>query len=55
MVMVQMVNTSIKNSFRAELLAIADAANLTYELIGGIAVPKMSPPVLSLSIYWHNL
>jgi Uma2 family endonuclease len=37
-----MVN-STKKLTKAEFWALADAADITYELIDGIAVPKMSP------------
>ena len=38
-----MSNTTIKKLTKAEFWALADAADITYELIDGIAVPKMSP------------
>jgi Uma2 family endonuclease len=38
-----MVNTTTKKLNKAEFWALADASDLTYELIDGIAVPKMSP------------
>jgi Uma2 family endonuclease len=38
-----MVNTETKKLTKAEFWALADAADLTYELIDGIAVPKISP------------
>jgi Uma2 family endonuclease len=38
-----MVNTATKKLTKAEFWALADAADITYELIDGIAVPKMSP------------
>ena len=38
-----MVNTSTRKLTKAEFWSLADAADCTYELIDGIAVPKMSP------------
>jgi Uma2 family endonuclease len=38
-----MVNTTAEKLTKAEFWALADAADITYELIDGIAVPKMSP------------
>ena len=38
-----MVDTLIKKLTKAEFWAIADAADITYELIDGVAVAKMSP------------
>ena len=38
-----MSNTTIKKLTKAEFWALADAADITYELIDGIAVPKISP------------
>jgi Uma2 family endonuclease len=38
-----MVNATTKKLTKAEFWALADAADITYELIDGIAVPKMSP------------
>jgi Uma2 family endonuclease len=38
-----MVNTLTKKLTKAEFWAIADAADITYELIDGVAVAKMSP------------
>jgi Uma2 family endonuclease len=38
-----MVNTTIAKLTKAEFWALADAANITYELIDGRAVTKMSP------------
>ncbi len=38
-----MVNVSTKKLTKAEFWQLADAADRTYELIDGIAVPKMSP------------
>jgi Uma2 family endonuclease len=38
-----MVNTTTKKLTKAEFWALADAADITYELIDSIAVPKMSP------------
>ncbi len=38
-----MVNTTTKKLTKAEFWALADAADITYELIDGIAIPKMSP------------
>lgn len=38
-----MVTTTTKKLTKAEFWALADASDLTYELIDGIAVPKMSP------------
>jgi Uma2 family endonuclease len=38
-----MVDTLVKKLTKAEFWAIADAADLTYELIDGVAVAKMSP------------
>jgi Uma2 family endonuclease len=43
-----MTNTSIEKLTKAEFWAIADATDLTYELIDGIAVAKMSPK------YFHS-
>jgi Uma2 family endonuclease len=40
---ITMVNTATKKLTKAEFWALADAADITYELIDGIAVPKMSP------------
>ncbi len=38
-----MVDTLIKKLTKAEFWAIADPANITYELIDGVAVAKVSP------------
>jgi Uma2 family endonuclease len=38
-----MVTTPLKKLTKAEFWAIADAADLTYELINGVPVAKMSP------------
>jgi Uma2 family endonuclease len=38
-----MVDTLVKKLTKAEFWAIADAADVTYELIDGVAVAKMSP------------
>jgi Uma2 family endonuclease len=38
-----MVDTLVKKLTKAEFWAIADAADITYELIDGVAVAKMSP------------
>jgi Uma2 family endonuclease len=38
-----MVDTLFKKLTKAEFWAIADAADITYELIDGVAVAKMSP------------
>jgi Uma2 family endonuclease len=38
-----MVYTPVKKLTKAEFWAIADAANITYELIDGVAVAKISP------------
>ena len=38
-----MVNSSTTKLTKAEFWRLADAADRTYELIDGIAVPKMSP------------
>jgi Uma2 family endonuclease len=38
-----MVNTTTKKLTKAEFWELADAADITYELIDGIAIPKMSP------------
>jgi len=38
-----MVDTATKKLTTAEFWALADAADITYELIDGIAVPKISP------------
>jgi Uma2 family endonuclease len=38
-----MIATTTKKLTNAEFWALADASDLTYELIDGIAVPKMSP------------
>ena len=38
-----MVNTTTKKLNKVEFWALADAADITYELIDGIAIPKMSP------------
>jgi Uma2 family endonuclease len=38
-----MIATTTKKLTKAEFWALADASDLTYELIDGIAVPKMSP------------
>ena len=38
-----MIDTTTKKLTKAEFWALSDAADITYELIGGIAVPKMSP------------
>ena len=38
-----MVYTSTKKLTKAEFWSLADAADCTYELIDGIALPKMSP------------
>jgi Uma2 family endonuclease len=38
-----MVDTLVKKLTKTEFWAIADAADLTYELIDGVAVAKMSP------------
>jgi Uma2 family endonuclease len=38
-----MVNTPTKKLTKAEFWALADASDITYELIDGIAVSKMSP------------
>jgi Uma2 family endonuclease len=38
-----MVNTTTKKLTKAEFWALADAADITYELIDGRAKPKMSP------------
>ena len=38
-----MVNISTKKLTKAEFWRLADAADRTYELIDGIAVPKISP------------
>ena len=43
-----MVNTSTKKLTKTEFWEIADAADLTYELIDGIAIEKMSPK------YFHS-
>ncbi len=43
-----MVDTLVKKLTQAEFWAIADAADLTYELIDGVAVAKMSPK------YFHS-
>jgi Uma2 family endonuclease len=43
-----MVNTLTKKLTKAEFWEIADAADITYELIDGIAVAKMSPK------YFHS-
>jgi Uma2 family endonuclease len=40
---ISMVDTLTKKLTKAEFWAIADAANVTYELIDGVAVAKMSP------------
>jgi Uma2 family endonuclease len=42
-ILVTMVNTTTKKLTQAEFWALADASDLTYELIDGVAVPKMSP------------
>jgi Uma2 family endonuclease len=38
-----MANITTKKLTKAEFWALADAADITYELIDGIALPKMSP------------
>jgi Uma2 family endonuclease len=38
-----MVTTTTKKLTKAEFWALADASDLTYEFIDGLAVPKMSP------------
>jgi Uma2 family endonuclease len=38
-----MVNTTPKKLTQTEFWALADGADVTYELIDGIAIPKMSP------------
>ena len=38
-----MVDTATKKLTTAEFWALADAADITYELIDGIAVPKIFP------------
>jgi Uma2 family endonuclease len=43
-----MVDTLTKKLTKAEFWAIADAANITYELIDGVAVAKMAPK------YFHS-
>jgi Uma2 family endonuclease len=43
-----MVDTLVKKLTKAEFWAIADAADITYELIDGVAVAKMSPK------YFHS-
>jgi Uma2 family endonuclease len=43
-----MITTSTKKLTKAEFWAMADATDLTYELIDGIAVVKMSPK------YFHS-
>jgi Uma2 family endonuclease len=43
-----MVDTLTKKLTKAEFWAIADAANITYELIDGVAVAKVSPK------YFHS-
>ena len=43
-----MVDTLVKKLTKAEFWAIADAADVTYELIDGVAVAKMSPK------YFHS-
>jgi Uma2 family endonuclease len=43
-----MVDTIVKKLTKAEFWAIADAADITYELIDGVAVAKMSPK------YFHS-
>jgi Uma2 family endonuclease len=43
-----MVNTVTKKLTKAEFWAIADAADITYELIDGVAIAKMSPK------YFHS-
>jgi Uma2 family endonuclease len=43
-----MITTSIEKLTKAEFWAMADATDLTYELIDGIAVAKMSPK------YFHS-
>jgi Uma2 family endonuclease len=43
-----MIATTTKKLTNAEFWALADASDLTYELIDGIAVPKMSPK------YFHS-
>jgi Uma2 family endonuclease len=45
---INMVNTPTKKLTTAEFWEIADAADLTYELIDGIAIAKMSPK------YFHS-
>jgi Uma2 family endonuclease len=43
-----MLTTTTKKLTKAEFWALADASDLTYELIDGIAIPKMSPK------YFHS-
>lgn len=40
---IAMVNTKTKKITKAEFWALADTADITYELLDGIAVPKMAP------------
>ena len=43
---ISMVDTLTKKLTKAEFWAIADAADITYELINGVAVAKISPKYL---------
>jgi Uma2 family endonuclease len=45
---ITMVNTPVKKLTKAEFWTMADAADLTYELIDGVPIAKMSPK------YFHS-